>query len=93
MILNGRVGQVLGPFDTSDLLEENGAISRITPETSKPILEKLGVQAEKGTMLRINGMDIKIGATGIYELDYVVAVTSLIFPNGADENTIVDFVY
>lgn len=93
MILNGRVGQVLGPFDTSDLLEENGAISQITPETSKPILEKLGVQAAKGTMLRINGMDIKIGATGIYELDYVVAVTSLSFPNGADENTIVDFVY
>ena len=36
---------------------------------------------------------IKIGFTEMYELDEVVSVTSLIFPNGADENTIVDFVY
>ena len=44
-------------------------------------------------MVKINGLNIKIGSTGMYELDEVVNVTSLIFPNGADENAIVDFVY
>jgi hypothetical protein len=93
MALNGSIGQVLGPFDNSDLLEEGGAISEFTPETTKPILLKLGIQAEEGTNVRINGVDIKIGKTGIYELDGLVAVKSLIFPNGANEDTIIDFVY
>ena len=43
--------------------------------------------------MKINNAEIKIGKTGIYELDEVVPVKKLIFPNGADENTIVDFVY
>ena len=43
--------------------------------------------------MNINGIPIKIGKTGIYELDEIVNIKSLIFPNGADENTIVDFVY
>ena len=93
MILNGRVGQVCGPFDSTDLLDEGGAISNLTPETTHPILSKLGIQAATGTIVKINNMEIKIGKTGIYELDEVVSVKSLIFPMGADTDTIVDFVY
>ena len=93
MILNGRVGQVCGPFDDKDLLEEGGAISNFTTETTKPILTKLGIQAEVGTIVKINDSEIKIGKTGIYELDEVVSIKKLSFPQRADENTIVDFVY
>lgn len=93
MYLNGRIGQVLGPFDSTDLLDEDGAISIFTPETTKPLLIKLGIQSAPGTIVKVNGVEIKIGKTGIYELDNVVTVKSLSFPNGADENTIVDFVY
>ena len=93
MILNGRVGQVCGPFDTSDLLAEGGAISQFTPETTHPVLTKLGIQAPNGTLVEINGVQIKIGKTGIYELDEVVAVKSIVFPQSADDNTIIDFVY
>lgn len=93
MYLNGRIGQVLGPFEPGDLLAKGGAISVFTPEVTKPTLTKLGIQAEVGTLIRINGVDIKIGKTGIYELDETVSVQSLSFPNGADENTIVDFIY
>ena len=35
----------------------------------------------------------KVGKTGIYELDNVVNVKNLVFPNGADSDTIIDFVY
>ena len=93
MILNGRVGQVLGPFDETDLLSKEGKISQFTPELNRPTLIKLGIQAPIGTIVKVNNVEIKIGKTGIYELDTIVAIRSLIFPNGADDTTIVDFVY
>ena len=94
MTLNGRIGQVLGPFDAgADLLADDGAIGQFTPESTKPIIEKLGIQTEVGTMVEINGVQIKIGKTGIYELDNRVAVKTLVFPDGASADTIVDFVY
>ena len=85
-MLNGRIGQVSGPFTANvDLLDDNQAIGVFTPETTRPILLKLGIQSEEGTVVQINGANIKIGKTGIYELDNVVAIRSLIFPNGADD--------
>lgn len=94
MILNGRIGQVLGPFDAGvDLIAKGGAIDIATPETTKPIPYKLGIQAAPGTVVQVNRVKIKIGSTGIYELDEVVSVNSLIFPEGADDTVIVDFVY
>ena len=91
--MQGRIGQVLGPFDGSDLLAPDGAISKYTVEETDPLIIKLGIQATVGTIVKINNRDIKIGKTGIYELDEVVTVKSLSFPYGADEETIVDFVY
>ena len=94
MILNGRIGQVLGPFAANvDLLAEGGAISDFTPEVTKPIIEKIGIQTDVGSIIEINGVRIKIGKTGIYELDKRVAIKSLKFPNGASADTIIDFVY
>lgn len=94
MILNGRIGQVLGPFAANvDLLAEGGAISDFTPEATKPIIEKIGIQTDVGNLIEINGVQIKIGKTGIYELDNRVAIKSLKFPNGANADTIIDFVY
>lgn len=94
MIQNGHVGQVVGPFTANvDLLDDNQAIGAFTPEQDRPVICKLGIQALPGTVVKINGNNIKIGATGIYELDEVVRITSVIFPSGADNTTIVDFVY
>ena len=93
-MLNGRIGQVVGPFvQNKDLLNDDGIIGMFTPETTKPILYKLGIQASEGTIVKINNVPVKIGKTGIYELDNIVDVKTLVFPNGADENTIIDFVY
>lgn len=93
-MLNGRIGQVLGPFEAGiDLLDDTAPIGMFTPETTRPILYKLGIQASQGTIVKINNVEIKIGKTGIYELDNIVDVRHLVFPNGADDETIVDFVY
>lgn len=86
MILqNGHVGQVEGPFVANkDLLDDDGAIGIFTPEKERPVLYKLGIQTSAGTIVNINGTNIKIGKTGIYELEDIIKITSLIFPNGAD---------
>ena len=94
MIQNGHIGQVSGPFlANTDLLEDNQPIGAFTPETERPVIVKLGVQAAEGTIVCINGANIKIGKTGIYELDDVINIKELYFPNGADESTLIDFVY
>ena len=93
-MLNGRVGQVVGPFTANtDLLDDNAPIGAFTPEKTRPILYKLGVQAPEGTYILVNNANVKIGKTGIYELDNVVEVKHLVFPNGAGADTLIDFVY
>ena len=54
-------------------------------------LIKLGIQAPVGTKFVINGETIRIGATGIYELDQTVNIRELYF---IEETTaLVDYVY
>jgi hypothetical protein len=56
-MLNGRIGQVIGPFDANiDLLNDNAPIGAFTPETTRPILYKLGIQAAEGTIVKINNV-------------------------------------
>ena len=94
MILNGRIGQVIGPFNKDeDLLADGGAISEFTPEISAPILSKIGIQTEPYTVVKINGHDIRIGKTGIYELEDQAGIQSLIFTENTDDKSQVDFVY
>ena len=54
-------------------------------------LIKLGIQASVGTKFVLNGETIRIGATGIYELDQTVNINSLYFL--ADTEALVDYVY
>ena len=95
IIQNGHIGQVLGPFAAGqDLLADNGPIGIFTPVKQRPVIYKLGIQANPNTIVRINNTEIKIGITGIYELDSdTIKVTQLEFPNGAGDNTIIDFIY
>ena len=93
-MLNGRVGQVIGPFAANiDLLDDDAPLGAFTPETTKPVLYKLGIQTAQGTIIKVNNVPIKVGKTGIYELDNIVNINTLVFPNGADADTIIDFVY
>lgn len=95
MRLNGRYQQIHDKTIPAgvDLLSPGGLIDEATPETTRPVLTKLGIQAPEGTELEINGFSSKIGKTGIFELDQVVEIRSLVFTNGADDSTIIDYVY
>ena len=54
-------------------------------------LVKLGIQAPIGTKFVINGDPIRIGETGIYELDQTVSVKELYFIE--DTEALVDYIY
>lgn len=92
--LQGRYGQVSGPFRAGvNLLAADGPISLQTPESSAPILYKLGIVAPADTRVQINDAIVKISKFGVLELDEVVNVYKLIFPDGADSDVIIDYVY
>ena len=94
MILNGRYNQVKGPFPAGvDLLAPGGAIDVITPEDTRPILTKVGIIASPGTKVTINNATVEISIAGGLELDQVCEVRKLIFPNGADSDVLIDFIY
>ena len=93
MVSNGHVGQVLGPFTIGqDLLSPTGPIGQIIKQES-PVLYKIGIQATSGTIVAINGTNIKIGLTGVYELEDVIKIKSIAFQTATDENAQVDFIY
>lgn len=95
MALNGRFGEInsIAIPANKELLSNTGLIGAQTPEDTWPKIWKLGIQAEPGTRFIVNGIECVIGKTGIFELDNVVTVLSLVFPDGADDTTIIDYVY
>lgn len=54
-------------------------------------LLKLGIQTNPNTIVYINNKRIRIGKTGIYELDYTVAIKSLYFEE--ETTALIDYVY
>ena len=92
MVLNGRYNQVKGSFPAGvDLLASGGAIDLKTPQTTRPTIFKIGIIAKPGTKVQINDAEVEITEFGVLELDQVVNIRKLIFPEGAEAT--IDFVY
>lgn len=92
--LQGRYGQVLGPFSAGeDLLAPGGAIDKQTPETTPPVPYHLGIIAPQGTRVQINDTIAVISRVGGIELDNEVQIRKLIFPDGAGDDVIIDYIY
>ena len=85
----GRVGQLDQTFAAGD------SIIMIIRKKHNLIdfkgLVKLGIQAPVGTKFVINGETIRIGATGIYELDYTVNIKEFYFLE--ETEALVDYIY
>ena len=85
----GRVGQLDQTFAAED-----SVITMIRKKHNLidfKGLVKLGIQAPVGTKFVINGETIRIGATGIYELDYTVNIKELYFLE--ETEALVDYIY
>jgi hypothetical protein len=85
----GRVGQLDQVFNAED------SVITIIRKKHNLIdfkgLVKLGIQAPVGTKFVLNGETIRIGATGIYELDYTVNIKELYFLENTE--ALVDYIY
>ena len=85
----GRIGQLDQTFSANESII--AMIRRKHNLVDFKGLVKLGIQAPVGTKFIINGETIRIGATGIYELDYTVNVKELYFLS--DTEALVDYLY
>ena len=90
---NGYYAGHVGQLDQTFMPEENiiMLIRRKHNLVDFKGLVKLGIQAPTGTKFVINGEIIRIGATGIYELDYTVNVKEFYFME--ETEALVDYIY
>ena len=88
--MNGYMGQLKGPFQADEEL-----FTKIQNTSSEKIaaVQHLGIQTvtEDLVMIEINGKEIEIGKTGMYEVRNT-EITSIKFKTDVDENTLVDYV-
>ena len=88
--MNGYMGQLKGPFQANEEL-----FTKIQNTSSEKIaaVQHLGIQTvtEDLVMIEINGKEIEIGKTGMYEVRNT-EITSIKFKTNVDENTLVDYV-
>ena len=88
--MNGYMGQLKGPFQADEEL-----FTKIQNTSSEKIaaVQHLGIQTVTGdlVMIEINGKEIEIGKTGMYEVRNT-EITSIKFQTNVDENTLVDYV-
>ena len=88
--MNGYMGQLKGPFQADEEL-----FTKIQNTSSEKItaVQHLGIQTVTGdlVMIEINGKEIEIGKTGMYEVRNT-EITSIKFKTNVDENTLVDYV-
>ena len=84
---NGYTGQLLGPFEANQEL-----IDLIQQDALREIkyVKHLGIQANVRTFLNINGKEVEIGKTGIYEIGNT-EISSIYFIDDTDDNVIIDY--
>ena len=100
MVLNlksGSIGQIQGPFSENDVFTFRGLNDGIVYVKLGIIINDkdlmtFGDSEDKGFTVRINGDLIRFGWEGIYELDEVMKIDSLSFPQGAPASVIIDYV-
>ena len=87
MAVNRHMGQLTGPFAAGEEL-----YTKIKENANIPIsrVEHLGIQAEVGSIVYINGEPYEIGKTGIYEITNA-EVTSIYFKDDVDHHYIIDY--
>lgn len=92
---DGTYGRIVG-VEVETLSSVYNVINFLNPSIeSKGKLKQIGVQGPSGMLMCINGEEIRIGRTGIYEINYGIFIHSIGFivePNDG-KNFILDYQY
>ena len=86
--INRYQSQLKGPFTAGQEIMD---LIRAAAAVEVECVWHLGVQTDVRAMIRVNGHEVEIGKTGIYEIGNT-EITSIQFVEDADENTIIDYV-
>ena len=54
-------------------------------------VQRISIDTEEGTMIELNGKNIKVGKTGFYEINNV-SITSFKFLQNSSPTTIIDYI-
>lgn len=69
-------------------------LSNLVAQTNATTLSTIGVSAHPGLLMAINGEEIRVPATGFYELDNVISITDLgIAARSNRDSFIIDYQY
>ena len=86
--------QLRGPFDESaSLLSGEQLVKLGISIDEKDYMFNANPNTQQGVILEINGNQIEIGKTFIYQPGDFLTVSSLSFPNGGPDSTLVNIVY
>ena len=93
-VSTSKIGSVV--TGTGDLVMTDNLFEQFNDTVSykNAKVSKLGVQAPPHTKMVIDGRNIQVGNTGIYELDDDIIIEKIRFVEGQElQNIIIDFIY
>ena len=91
-LTSGAIGQIQGPFNSSDILNFNNEGVKLGISIAEKDLMTYGGTEEKGFIVQINEENIRFGREGIYESDDWILLNTVSFPQGAPESVLVEYV-
>lgn len=99
LILSRTTYDYLGRTPRNDIatnvdLDERGDVATINNILPRPSVDKIGVQTRPGELICVNKEPIRVGRSGVYEVNNGVPVTFVGFvgPNGSDATQVGKFI-
>ena len=88
-LTSGSIGQIQGPFTASDVINFDNKFVKLGIIIGE---KDLMTYEDTGFFVEIDGVRIKFGRDGIYELDDTLRLGSISFPSGAPASLLIDYV-
>ena len=92
MIKYGTIQQYKGPFKSTDVITLEKSYKVGISIREKDFM-KLGSQKHSSLQFNINGENIHMGRTCMYEVDNPIPAGTITFPSGAPQSVLVEVVY
>ena len=88
-LTSGSIGQIQGPFAAGDVINFNNKFVKLGVIIGE---KDLMTYESTGFDMVIDGVRIRFGREGIYELDDRLQIGSISFPQGAPASVLIDYV-
>lgn len=90
IISTGQLQQYTGPFNNTDSINVGKFLTRLGISVNEKDYMPYTVNGVQPLLVRINGKEIQIGNTFIYQPGDILQGVNISFPNGAPASTKVD---